>query len=362
MNKEQKIKVLYVDDEENNLVAFKAAFRFDYQIRLANSPEEALQILAQDEIHVILSDFRMPFMTGVELFEKISKQYPKPMRILLTAYTDIESLIDAVNRGHIFRYIKKPWQEADIKTAIEEAYRFFITKNSLEEKHLELVEAYKDLDRFVYSVSHDLRSPLMGILAIAKLIEREQNLTEIQTLVYYVTKNVNKLDEFIRSLLEYYRVKRGELSLKPVRFQKMFDDLTGLYVADALSHRVKFEVEVNQQSDFITDPMVLTVCLQNLVSNALKYQRNDNPDKLVKLSAEVKGNQALIKIEDNGIGIEPEYHAKVFDMFFRASSQGAGSGVGLYNAKHALDKLGGTVKMHSVVNEGTLFELVIPGK
>jgi len=360
--KDSKIKVLYVDDEENNLIAFKASFRFDYQIRLANTPEEALQILAQDDIHVILSDYRMPFMTGVELFEKIAEQYPKPMRILLTAYADIESLIEAVNRGHIFRYIKKPWQEADIKTAIEEAYRFYITKNSLEEKHHELTEAYKDLDRFVYSVSHDLRSPLMGILAIAKLIEREQNITEIQTLVYYVTKNVNKLDEFIRSLLEYYRVKRGELTLQSVRFQKLFDDLTSLYIADALSNKVRFEVDVKQDTEFITDPTVLSVCIQNLLSNALKYQRLDHTDKMVKLSAEVKNNQAIIRVEDNGIGIEQEYHSKVFDMFFRASAQGAGSGVGLYNAKHALDKLGGTIKMHSVVGEGTLFELILPSK
>jgi signal transduction histidine kinase len=360
--KTEKIKVLYVDDEENNLLAFKAAFRFDFNIKLANSPEEAFKILDEEEFQVILSDFRMPFMTGVEMFEKIRVNYPEPVRMLLTAYSDIESLIDAVNKGHIFRYIKKPWQEADIKTAIEEGYKFYLTRNILADKHKELISAYKDLDRFVYSVSHDLRSPLMGILAIAQLIEKEQNLKEIHTLIYYVQKNVGKLDEFIKNLLEYYRVKRGELTLRPVRIQKIVDDLCSLYVADTLTQRIKLDVNVDQNGEFITDPMVIMVILQNLLSNAIKYQKEDGIDRFVKISAEVKNNIAVIKVEDNGIGIEPEYQDKVFDMFFRASSQGLGSGIGLYNTKHALDKLDGTIKLHSVLGEGSLFEVIIPGK
>jgi signal transduction histidine kinase len=303
----------------------------------------------------------MPFMTGVEMFEKIRVNYHEPVRMLLTAYSDIESLIDAVNKGHIFRYIKKPWQEADIKTAIEEGYKFYLTRNILADKHKELIAAYKDLDRFVYSVSHDLRSPLMGILAIAQLIEKEQNLKEIHTLIYYVQKNVGKLDEFIRNLLEYYRVKRGELTLRPIRFQKLMDDLSSMYVADTLTQRIKLDVKVEQSGEFISDPMVIMVVLQNLLSNAIKYQKENGVDRFVKLSADIKNNFAIIRVEDNGIGIEAEYQDKVFDMFFRASSQGLGSGIGLYNTKHALDKLDGTIKLHSVLGEGSLFEVTIPG-
>ncbi len=360
--KSEKIKVLYVDDEENNLLAFKASFRFDFNIKLANSPEEAFKILEEEEFQIILSDFRMPFMTGVEMFEKIRVNYPEPVRMLLTAYSDIESLIDAVNKGHIFRYIKKPWQEADIKTAIEEGYKFYLTRNILADKHKELIAAYKDLDRFVYSVSHDLRSPLMGILAIAQLIEKEQNLKEIHTLIYYVQKNVGKLDEFIKNLLEYYRVKRGELTLRPIRFQKIMDDLSAMYVADTLTQRIKLDVKVEQSGEFISDPMVIMVVLQNLLSNAIKYQKENGIDRFVKLSADIRNNMATIRVEDNGIGIEAEYQDKVFDMFFRASSQGLGSGIGLYNTKHALDKLDGTIKLHSVLGEGSLFEVNIPGK
>src|ERR1043166_9486712 len=155
-----KVKVLYVDDEPQNLVSFRAAFRFDFDIKTAATPNEVYQILKDNEIHVILSDYRMPELTGVELFEKLRLEFPLPIRILITAYTDVEAVIDAINRGNVYRYIKKPWIEVDIKTAVEEAYHFYITKNILEEKHQELIAAYKDLDKFVYSVSHDLRSPL----------------------------------------------------------------------------------------------------------------------------------------------------------------------------------------------------------
>jgi len=108
--------------------------------------------------------------------------------------------------------------------------------------------------------------------------------------------------------------------------------------------------------------MVIMVVLQNLLSNAIKYQKENGVDRFVKLNADIRNNMAVIRVEDNGIGIEAEYQDKVYDMFFRASSQGLGSGIGLYNTKHALDKLDGSIKLHSVLGDGSLFEVTIPGK
>ena len=106
MEQKEKIKVLYIDDEPNNLVSFKASFRFDYQVFVANNTNEAHKILDENpDIAVVLSDQRMPDKTGVEFFEGIIPKHLKPIRILITGYTDIESVINAINRGHIFRYI-----------------------------------------------------------------------------------------------------------------------------------------------------------------------------------------------------------------------------------------------------------------
>jgi response regulator RpfG family c-di-GMP phosphodiesterase len=122
---EEKINILYVDDEENNLVSFKATFRLKYNVFIALSGEEAIPILGDNEIHVIITDQRMPGMTGVKFLETILPNYPDPMRILLTGYTDINAVIDAVNIGKIMAYLEKPWKEAELSGKIEEAYTIF---------------------------------------------------------------------------------------------------------------------------------------------------------------------------------------------------------------------------------------------
>ena len=124
----EKIKVLYIDDEKSNLNAFRAAFRRVFEVHLANSAEEGLQILNTHPIEVILSDQRMPSTTGVDFFESILETHPNPIRILLTAYTDIEAIIDAINVGQVYRYVTKPWNEYDLKLTIENAYRIYHLK------------------------------------------------------------------------------------------------------------------------------------------------------------------------------------------------------------------------------------------
>jgi len=124
---EEKIQILYVDDEQDNLTGFKAAFRLSYQIYTAENAQAAIRLLEKHpDIRIIICDQRMPQMTGVEFFEQVRHPYPLPIRILITAYTDIESVIGAVNRGQIFRYIGKPWYDADIVSAIEEAHKFYV--------------------------------------------------------------------------------------------------------------------------------------------------------------------------------------------------------------------------------------------
>lgn len=361
-DKNIKPVVLYVDDERNNLMAFKASFRMDFDVKLAGSPDEALEVLKTCEPHVIISDYRMPFMTGIEMFEKIVIKYPNPLRVLLTAYSDVQSLTDAINKGQVYRYIKKPWVEDEIRNVVREGFEFYFTRNELELRNKELIEAYKDLDRFVYSVSHDLRSPLMGILAISNLLPKSQNMQEVVDYSELISKNVSRLDEFIFNLLEYYKVKRGELTIKPILFKDLIGQLIEIYESDAQSKGIKIELEIEQNEDFRSDPLVITVALQNLLSNSIKYQREENPNKLVKFSIKVLRGEARILVEDNGVGIEAEFIPKIFDMFFRASSIGTGSGIGLYNAKHALDKLGADVKVNSVPHVGTLFEVILPSK
>lgn len=363
MNTKEKIKILYIDDEANNLISFKATFRFDYNVLIANSTEEAHAHLRQNEdIVVILCDQRMPDKTGVEFFEEIRDVYPNPIRILLTGYTDIESVIDAINRGHIFRYLKKPWTDVDLQSAIEEAYKYYVTSSLLVIKNEQLQKAYNELDKFAYSVTHDMRGPLLSVLGAIELGKTVDDLGELKEMLDMMEKAVNKLDAFIQSMHEYYNLKRGESQIATIDFTTFVKDVADMYEITGKVSNIQFDTKVDQKEDFRTDETSLKIVLNNLLSNAFKYQKKNNGEKFVKLDIMVEKGNATITVADNGIGIPEESIDQVFKMFYRATSEEVGSGFGLYNVKEALAKVNGEIKVESKLNEGTTFTAIIPGK
>ena len=119
------INILYVDDEVHNLKAFQATFRRSFTIFLAESAEEALVILKQQDIHIIITDQRMPVMTGIEFLESILTDFPDPIRFLLTGYSDLNAVIDAINIGQVYLYATKPWSEEELKNNIIRAFEVF---------------------------------------------------------------------------------------------------------------------------------------------------------------------------------------------------------------------------------------------
>jgi response regulator RpfG family c-di-GMP phosphodiesterase len=128
MMTEDKATVLYIDDEVNNLHSFKASFRRQFTILTAESASEARRVLAENTVHVIISDQRMPQMTGIEFFASILGEYPDPVRMLLTGYADIQAVIDAINLGQVFRYFSKPWNDGEIIRHIQEAFELYKLK------------------------------------------------------------------------------------------------------------------------------------------------------------------------------------------------------------------------------------------
>ncbi|GEO12286.1 hypothetical protein SAE01_47820 [Segetibacter aerophilus] len=147
MNMEKKdIKVLYIDDELDNLTSFRATFRRSFNIITAESPEEAMEILETESVHVILSDQRMPKKTGIEFFEDIQTIYPDPIRILITGYTDINAVIDAINLGQVYKYLTKPWNEEDVKIFVEKAYEVYRLRKDNADLTNELIDVNRKLE------------------------------------------------------------------------------------------------------------------------------------------------------------------------------------------------------------------------
>lgn len=355
-----KPAILYVDDELNNLTGFKAAFRRDYTVFTANSAQEARDILGRQEFHIIISDQRMPEVTGVQFFQSILNTYPNPVRMLLTGYADIEAVVQAINEGHVYRYITKPWEERDLKLAIENALKFYDTQNELRLRNAELEKANAELEKFVYSASHDLRAPLASVLGLTRLAKMENNNPDCSDYLDKMETSIDKLDLLLHNIINYYRGTKQVAEQVEIDFQKLFQDTLDSFEYYDNAKQIKFSVDVRQSGIFKGDEPRLKIILNNMLSNAIKYQRSEENHKQVILQATVEAGHASIEVSDNGIGIEPGNTEKIFTMFNRSTAINAGSGIGLYIVKETLHKLSGTIAVDSAPGKGSRFIIKIP--
>jgi len=363
MSEDVKVKVLYLDDEENNLISFKASYRFEYKIFTAIDADSAIEILSQNpDITVLFSDQRMPGMTGVEFFESIRFRFPKPVRILLTGYTDIEDVINAINKGHIFRYVRKPWHDADITSAIEEAQKYYTTHSKLEEQNESLKKAYAELDKFTYRISHDLKGPIINAATALDMIRIEKNEESRNEIVDLLKSSMIKLENFVENLFEYYKLRHGENSISSIDFKQLVNAQLDIMGVSLKLAGIKVETNIEQTSQFNSDEIKCSIIISNLLSNAIKYQIKDNPEKKISIEIKVNDGNVSMKFHDNGIGIEPEFLKNIFDLFYRATTDEPGSGIGLYNVKDAVVKLNGKIDVVSEPGKGSIFTVNIPGK
>ncbi len=363
MATQEKIKILYVDDEINNLIGFKATFRFDYKIFTAGNIPEAYQHLNQHpDLRIIFCDQRMPDKTGVQFFQEIRDQFPHPIRILLTGYADIESVIDAINRSNIYRYVKKPWVDSDILSAIEEGNRFYLVNSMIAIKNEELQKAYDELDKFSYSVTHDIRRPLLSILGAIDVAQYIDDIAELKEMLQLMEESVKNLDEYIQNIHDYYNLKRGEMNIEEINFNELIKEQHDTFDSFIKMGNIRFITNVLQQETFRSDKISLSMILNNLLSNAFKYQKKGEQEKYVEMNIKIENGMSTITIKDNGIGIHENHVSQVFNMFFRATSEEIGSGFGLYNVKNALTKLNGAIKVDTVLGKGSVFTVTIPNK
>jgi signal transduction histidine kinase len=351
------VKVLYIDDEENNLLAFKASFRRQYEIYTANSAAEGLKILQNLSVEVIIADQKMPETTGVEFFKSISDSYPDPIRILLTGYTDIAALADAINHGDIYRYITKPWNDLELHNSIKNAHDAYRSKIDLRNKVQELEKTNDELNRFIYSISHELRAPLVSVIGIVNLVKMEGLYNSSGEYWELIESCSNKLDYYIQKTLQYYKNNKNQSEHSQIDFQKLVDEIIEL---NSYSDRdTKFNVSITQSQKFMGDAFRIEVILGNLISNAIKYQKDSEKNKVVDIDIQVSSFCADISITDNGLGILNEHLEKIFTQFFKTKNN-KGSGLGLFIVKEALNKINGKINVSSSLDQGTTFKITIP--
>lgn len=356
---ENQIRVLYVDDENQNLQSFYASYRRDFYVKTAISAAEAREILAKDWFHVIIADQRMPHETGVEFLSKYLLTDKKPIRILMTAQADIKTVIAAINEGKVFKYISKPAPEDFVEFAIKEAYQLYVAQDNLERKNTELEKTNRELDKFIYSASHDLRAPLLSILGLVNLGKEDKN----NTIKYLdlIEKSTLKLDSFILNLINYYKNAKLEVYPKDFNLYNLASESYENVLYFDGANEIQFSVNCSSEKrSFITDKTKLAIVLNNLVSNCIRYRDKSKEKQTIAIDLEILEDSAKIIITDNGIGIKQENLEKIYTMFYKVSKHSQGSGIGMYIVKDAIEKLNGSIKIESEVGKGTSFIIELP--
>jgi PAS domain S-box-containing protein len=232
-------------------------------------------------------------------------------------------------------------------------------QNELIQSNEKLIGLNKDLDRFVYSISHDLRAPIASLIGINNLSKEVESLDEMEEMLTMQAESLQRMDGYISDILDYSRNKRLKLNETKIdikdTIEKCLKDLR-FYGKDE-SLKVSLLIETDE---IFTDELRFKIIVNNLLSNALKYTDNQKVEKWVELRSFVEGDYTVIEVEDNGIGIRADLIDGIWDMFFRATSDFSGSGLGLYILKESAQALQARLSVESKEGVGSKFRVEFP--
>lgn len=230
----------------------------------------------------------------------------------------------------------------------------------LVENNILLSRTNAELDRFVYSTSHDLRAPLSSIIGLINITLDTQNPNDVKRYLALMKDRVHSLHDFIKDITDYSRNNRLEVKREPVKLADLAHEVWESLKFSPEAENIDFIIDIPDDVYIESDKNRLRVIMGNLISNAVRYHDLKKDQQYIRMHYQMNGRVFYIKVEDNGQGIATEYHTKIFEMFFRANEESKGSGLGLYIVKEALMKLSGTIRLESTVGVGTTFTIVLP--
>lgn len=383
-------KILCIDDEEMIVDALKFELvnhiSPEILIETATSAEEALLIVNEslrrgDRFILVISDQRMPGMTGEVLLSRLDKIIPHSLKILLTGYTNIEAVQYAINNAGLFRYIQKPWEQEDLILTVKQAIDKYNTKRALDEKTnqiikmneeledkieertIQLSEALKELEAFSFTVSHDLKSPLRSIDYYTKYIledHQEELSEEAKEMLRSIRSTCESMFNLINKLLLYSMTAKALPELSSIDTNQLFQQTYSELMTSIENRDIEFVI--NGELPVVeADPVLLKQVINNILSNSIKFTRKKDK-AVITVDCEEADNEYRFYVRDNGAGFDMQYASNLFGIFQRMHNQSEfeGSGIGLATVKKIIEKHGGKVSIDSVENEGTVVSFSLP--
>jgi signal transduction histidine kinase len=355
--------VLVADDDPEITRSVRELLTRDYHVLTANTADEALALLEENEVSVILTDQRMPGGTGAELLARALDIAPETTRVLFTGYSDISAVIEAVNRGQVYRYLAKPWRPEELSAVVGqglERYQLTVENRRLLEEitqaNQELAATNRELHEFAYSMAHDLRSPLRALdgFSLALLDDYGDLLDEAgKDYLGRIRAASQRMAVLFDAQLALARSGHLDIELTEV-------DLTA--IARRLAERLSREeplrdvtVAVAEGMTATTDETLAELVLERLLDNAWKFTSKKSVAH-IEIGREDHDGEAVYFVRDDGAGFDDAYVDKLFRPFERLHSADdfAGAGVGLASVRRMLARLGGRCWAEGEVGSGAV--------
>ncbi|MDD4956860.1 MAG: hybrid sensor histidine kinase/response regulator [Candidatus Omnitrophica bacterium] len=384
-NGQRENSLLVVDDEASILNTIKRLLRGEhYGVLTTSDPEEALSIIAGEKIKVIISDQHMPGVSGIELLSRVKEKYPDVVRIMFTGYTDMTIAEEAINRGEVYRFINKPWDDRGLRNIINDALEKYdmvmrnrILAEELARANTGLVDAneklrnmYEKQKDFSSTVSHELKSPLATINLMldvlisgtpGELTPRQKDLLE------KTRKHGERLRRLIEDILDLSKMESGrdELVRQPDDMNSLIHDVVDVLGLMAGQKGLKVEAELSPGIPAVNmNRDKMNQVIFNLVDNAIKF--TDRGSITVKSDLSEDGAAVLVSVVDTGMGIAGTDKEKLFDKFRQlgdpATRKTGGTGLGLAICREIVQRHGGRIWVESDPGRGSVFSFTIPIK
>lgn len=380
MHMDERPWVVYVDDEPINLRVFEANFKERFRLKTFQTAAQALDFVLQHgpEVGVLITDQRMPEMTGVQLLEKVKHAAPDSQRMMLTAFADMQAMSDAVNLGQVTRYFGKPWSKEELARALEDALKIFELTGQMRAVQARMVQSERlaTLGQVSAGVAHELMNPVSYLL---------QNLGNLRGELADVTQKLGPvlrehpvpgMPESLESLPQLLDdLEQGAKHIREVaqgirnqsRAQEAEPSSTSTDLARAASFAVKIaRAEVGRRARLASDTQPIQVrgsevkicqVILNLIINASHAMEGTGRPGLIEVRWAKQGDLVTLQIIDNGSGIPPENLPRVFERFFTTKAPGVGTGLGLAICRELVESMGGTITITSTVGRGTTVEV-----
>jgi signal transduction histidine kinase len=399
MKDRNQCRILFIDDEKASQTAFKSVFRDYYEIFLASSAEEGYELMKKNHIDIVISDQRMPGITGVEFLHKIRVEFPDTVRMLVTGYSDIDAVVQSINGSQISYYFAKPYDANDMKSILDntiEKIKLLRENHSLLEKLqsliMELTEQKGILEQEIVTrkaieeeliieqqkaeessrlkssllanMSHEFRTPMNSILGFSQIMKDSLQDEEFKNLARMINISGKRLLKTLNSIVD---LSRFEADKKPPNIEVInLSELTRKIVKDFREHAEKKGLVLSESihpdvcSTF--NNSFASMIITNLIDNAIKFT-HEGSVQIILQQEESTGN-AVLKVRDTGIGILAEFHNRIFEEF-RQVSEGMGRsyeglGIGLSLSKKILTRLNGEITVESQTGKGTTFTVKFP--